>query len=306
MVRLAIRDARLAMGLTQSTVADAMEWSLSKVMRIENGEVTISQNDLRPLLAYLGVRDKARVDELVQAVKASKQRRRWWEGSRFAGLLTPAMQQWFSYEAEASTMLIYCAVNFPGFLQTAQFAGQVLGFFDDVLSPEAMAACVETRAMRRRALESRGTRPDARVILDESVLFRTQGRLDVLAAAGLGHEGDRRGLADGAHRAVRPAGGRHRELGDLLPRCRGHRACGALPRELDQRRDHRRPDEPGTASGAMGEDLARRIRRGSVEGNDRDPRERAPALSKRVARHGRVMACLGPRRCRCSAMSTTR
>ena len=49
-VRLAVRDARLDKKLTQSEVAEAMEWSLSKVMRIESGEVTISPNDLRPLL----------------------------------------------------------------------------------------------------------------------------------------------------------------------------------------------------------------------------------------------------------------
>ncbi|GGM24848.1 helix-turn-helix domain-containing protein [Dactylosporangium sucinum] len=42
-VRLAIRDARNAKGYTQGQVADAMDWSLSKVMRIESGEVTISQ-----------------------------------------------------------------------------------------------------------------------------------------------------------------------------------------------------------------------------------------------------------------------
>lgn len=181
-VRLAIRDARTARGLTQTNVADAMEWSLSKVMRIESGEVTISQNDLRPLLAYLGIRDKARVDELIRAAKASKQRRQWWDQPKFAGMLTPAMKQWFSYEVEATTMLIYCAVNFPGFLQIPEFASHVLGFFDDELSPEAIAARLETRALRRKALEARASRPDARVILDESVLLRTQGRPDVLGA----------------------------------------------------------------------------------------------------------------------------
>ena len=50
-VRLAVREAREARGLTQGQVAEAMEWSQSKVIRIESGEVTISPNDLRPLLA---------------------------------------------------------------------------------------------------------------------------------------------------------------------------------------------------------------------------------------------------------------
>ncbi|MEV4515408.1 Scr1 family TA system antitoxin-like transcriptional regulator [Dactylosporangium sp. NPDC049525] len=181
-VRLAIRDARVAKGLTQSNVAEAMEWSLSKVMRIESGEVTISQNDLRPLLTHLGIRDKAKVDELIQAAKASKQRRQWWDQPKFAGMLTPAMKQWFSYEVEASTMLIYCAVNFPGFLQTPEFASQVLNFFNNELEADTIAARLETRTLRRKALEARGVRPDARVILDESVLLRTQGRPELLGA----------------------------------------------------------------------------------------------------------------------------
>jgi len=44
-VRLAIREAREAAKLTQQQVAEEMEWSLSKVFRIESGEVTVSVND---------------------------------------------------------------------------------------------------------------------------------------------------------------------------------------------------------------------------------------------------------------------
>lgn len=57
-VRLALREAREAAVHTQSEVAEEMEWSLSKVIRIENGDVSITPNDLRPLLAFLEVRDK--------------------------------------------------------------------------------------------------------------------------------------------------------------------------------------------------------------------------------------------------------
>src|SRR3954447_8887894 len=103
-VRLAIKDARNAKGDTQTDVAEAMEWSLSKVMRIENGEVTISQNDLRPLLSYLGIRDRTVVDDLIRAAKASKQRRQWWDEKRFHESLTPAMRQLIQYEAEASVV----------------------------------------------------------------------------------------------------------------------------------------------------------------------------------------------------------
>ena len=73
-VRIAVREARERKGLTQADVAEAMEWSASKIMRIESGEVTISPNDLRPLLAYLGIQDRVRVEELIQDAKASRRR----------------------------------------------------------------------------------------------------------------------------------------------------------------------------------------------------------------------------------------
>jgi transcriptional regulator with XRE-family HTH domain len=64
-VRLAIRAARDAAGLTQNQVADEMEWSLSKVVRIESGDVSISPNDLRALLEYLGIGDRTVVGSLL-------------------------------------------------------------------------------------------------------------------------------------------------------------------------------------------------------------------------------------------------
>jgi transcriptional regulator with XRE-family HTH domain len=73
-VRLALREARDALNLTQSDVAEAMEWSLSKVIRIEGGEVSISPNDLRPLLAYLRIRDRVTVDALLADAKLSRVR----------------------------------------------------------------------------------------------------------------------------------------------------------------------------------------------------------------------------------------
>src|ERR671926_1562016 len=90
-VRLAIREARDAAGLTQSQVAEAMEWSHSKVIRIENGEVSISPNDLRPLLNYLGVKDRTVVADLVAdaRIARTRQRQAWYQTPRFREHLTP-------------------------------------------------------------------------------------------------------------------------------------------------------------------------------------------------------------------------
>jgi hypothetical protein len=67
-LRLAVRAARAVAIHTQLEVADEMEWSLTKVIRIESGDVGIAPNDLRPLLAFLRMEDRAKFAGLGQGV----------------------------------------------------------------------------------------------------------------------------------------------------------------------------------------------------------------------------------------------
>ena len=54
-LRTELRRARAEAGLTQGEVATAMDWSLSKIIRIETGAVGVSTNDLRALLGLYGI-----------------------------------------------------------------------------------------------------------------------------------------------------------------------------------------------------------------------------------------------------------
>jgi len=56
--------ARQDKGLTQEQVAAAMEWSLSKMNRIEKAKTGISANDLRVLLPLYGITGEERTEEL--------------------------------------------------------------------------------------------------------------------------------------------------------------------------------------------------------------------------------------------------
>jgi transcriptional regulator with XRE-family HTH domain len=179
-VRLAVRDARNAKGYTQTQVAEAMDWSLSKVMRIESGEVTISQNDLRPLLTYLGIRDRTEVEDLVAAAKASKQRRQWWDDKRFQGMLTPAMKQLVSFEAEATVIRHFSTVGIPGVLQTRDYARGVMQQYTGDLSEDEIEARIESRIRRKSALLQRTPRPHLFTLFDESVLARNIGGRQVM------------------------------------------------------------------------------------------------------------------------------
>ena len=62
-LRLELRRARLDAGLTQEQTARAMDWSLSKLIRIENGTNNISTNDLKALAEYYKVPDEEQVTE---------------------------------------------------------------------------------------------------------------------------------------------------------------------------------------------------------------------------------------------------
>jgi transcriptional regulator with XRE-family HTH domain len=64
-----LRNARRKAGLTQRQVASAMDWSQSKMLRIEAGVVGITPIDLRALLECYDVTDKRRTEELVNLVR---------------------------------------------------------------------------------------------------------------------------------------------------------------------------------------------------------------------------------------------
>src|SRR5689334_6603939 len=102
-VRLALRSAREAKQLTQTEIARAMDWSLSKVMRIEKGEVNVSSSDLKLLLEHLEVRDPDHVRQLLDDARLSRQQR-WAIDQADRDHLTPAMLELIQYEAEATAI----------------------------------------------------------------------------------------------------------------------------------------------------------------------------------------------------------
>src|ERR1700761_7404927 len=95
-LRAELRRARLDAGLTQEQVSTAMDWSLSKLIRIENGTTAgISTNDLRAMLQHYKITDKARTDELTALARASRERS-WW--STYRDVASQRLIQLIEYE----------------------------------------------------------------------------------------------------------------------------------------------------------------------------------------------------------------
>ncbi|MFC5289554.1 helix-turn-helix domain-containing protein [Actinokineospora guangxiensis] len=161
-----LRQARDHAGLTQQQVAEALEWSLSKVIRIENGAVRVSITDLRAALALFGISEPARVDELLELSRQAREKE-WWDKYRKdaqQGIIDLA-----AYEASASVIHQYQSMVVPGLLQTTAYARAVIGNFDDEATTEGLLALRRDR--QRAAL--RGDGRERVFILDEAVLLRT-------------------------------------------------------------------------------------------------------------------------------------
>jgi transcriptional regulator with XRE-family HTH domain len=71
-LRTELRAARRRAGLTQREVAEAMDWSASKMLRIEAGAVGISTTDLRALIQCYHIDDERRAEELVNLGRGSR------------------------------------------------------------------------------------------------------------------------------------------------------------------------------------------------------------------------------------------
>src|SRR6266581_8429792 len=80
-LRTELKRARLEKGLTQEQVAKAMDWSLSKMIRIETASTGISTNDLKALLPLYDISDEERTEQLVVLARAARERP-WWSAYR--------------------------------------------------------------------------------------------------------------------------------------------------------------------------------------------------------------------------------
>jgi transcriptional regulator with XRE-family HTH domain len=174
-VRRALRQAREAKGLTQAQVADEMEWSLSKVTRIENGEVSISATDLRVLLEFLGITDREVVAQLAEDARVSRRQRWILEDRRYRDLLTEATRQLVQFEAEAAAIRYFQHMLVPGVLQTPAYAQAVLEHYREHLTGDEIQRRFEVRQQRQKQLLARRDPLEFLVLLDESVLHRQLG-----------------------------------------------------------------------------------------------------------------------------------
>jgi transcriptional regulator with XRE-family HTH domain len=173
-LRLALRRARESKRLTQREVAEALDWSMSKVNRIEAGDVTVTSTDLQAMLRLFEVTESSEIEDLAAAARAAR-RRGWWDQPEYREHLTPAMIQSLQFETEAAYIRSFFPNLIPGVLQTRPYASAIVDIWSEELSERERITRVDVRTKRRDQLFNRPDPPVYLLILDESVLLREVG-----------------------------------------------------------------------------------------------------------------------------------
>jgi hypothetical protein len=162
--------------MTQEDVAAAMDWSPSKVIRIESGEVSAATNDLRMLLTHYGETDQQVVDDLVRLGQESK--RLPWD--RYRPELGQRTVTYYNHEASATSIRQFDPLVVPALCQTREYAR---AYLRDVLDlPDETVELRQQVLAGRQELLDAADAPGMVVVLDEAVLHRETGGAATMAA----------------------------------------------------------------------------------------------------------------------------
>lgn len=174
-LRSELRKAREVAGFTQRDVARVMDWSLSKLIRIETGAVSITTNDLKALLSHYGISDPRRVETLLDIARAARERSPW---NVYKELASPEYIAFLAYESAASVIRNFEPLLVPGLLQIEEYAREVLA---EIKGPDKRTVdrLVDLR-MERQEILNRPDPPSLHFVLDEAVIHRVVGSPDVM------------------------------------------------------------------------------------------------------------------------------
>jgi transcriptional regulator with XRE-family HTH domain len=167
-----LKRLREASGLTPDEAAARLDFSRSKIYRLETGKSRMDVDDLEDMLELYEVASPER-DALIQLGKEAR-RRGWW--TRYKDVFSGS---YIVLESEASTIR-RCASLIPGVFQTPDYARAVIAATGPWLSTEEIGRRVAARAARQQALFSASETPHMHVVLDESALQRQVGSPDIM------------------------------------------------------------------------------------------------------------------------------
>ncbi len=177
-LRTELRRLREGARLHQADVVKQLDWSISKLIRIENGSVGISVTDLRALAGVYQA-DPQIIEDLVKLARVTRERQ-WW--SAYRHVLSPSYREFIGYEADAATLMHMHPTAVPGLLQTEAYMRAIIPSTTLAApSAERIEALVAIRRKRQEEILYSSNPPAYTVLLDEAALRRQVGGAAVMA-----------------------------------------------------------------------------------------------------------------------------
>jgi transcriptional regulator with XRE-family HTH domain len=167
-LRVELRRSRKGSGLTQREVAAALEWSPSKVIRIESGQVGISVTDLRAMASLYKMGEGPELAALEELARGSKRQ----PFADYRDVIGDDTIKFFGYEASSSLIRHAQPLVVPGLLQTEDYTRALLRAYR--IETKIIDRVVESRRERQELLDQPQP-PEIFTILDEGVLRRQVG-----------------------------------------------------------------------------------------------------------------------------------
>jgi transcriptional regulator with XRE-family HTH domain len=172
-----LRQFRGQKRLLEDTVARAMGWSPSKIIRYELARTLPQPREVAQLLDYYQVTGPQR-DRLLTLAATSRQKG-WWE--TYTADLTPTDRELIGLEHDATSILIWQQDTVPALLQTQAYARQIAGSDRHIEPvPPSVASRRADVTMRRQQILDRAAPPQVTVVIDEPALYRPAGDADVM------------------------------------------------------------------------------------------------------------------------------
>jgi transcriptional regulator with XRE-family HTH domain len=178
-LRVELRRMREERNLPQNEVVKKLDWSLSKLIRIENGSVGVSVTDVRALVGVYKAPDEV-VDDLVNLARTARERR-WW--SSYREILNQQYQEFIGFEADASRLRQFHPSIVPGLLQTEAYIRAVIPALAlSPLSDSHVESLVQVRLRRQQEILEGDNPPELTTVIDEAALRRPAGGIEAMRA----------------------------------------------------------------------------------------------------------------------------
>lgn len=180
-LRLELREERERAGKSQAEVAKKMDWSLSKIIRLEAGQVGISTNDLKALLDLYKITDTERRTFFIELARSARDQSAWWNAYRDV-MPSADYQDFLGFEFDASILNAYTPLIVPGLLQTEEYARELIAT-TEVQPPDetTLDRLVQLRMARKEQVLDRDDPPTFNIVLDEAVIRRCVGGSEAMS-----------------------------------------------------------------------------------------------------------------------------